>query len=82
VIPDSISKRIESTGIGALRFIRAEVPDMLAGADTVLPPRAGRRGEKRGSRFAVSPRVNPRVMPAAKEAGLPFALRPALVLTK
>ena len=82
MIPDSISERIGFTGMGTLRRIRAEVPNMLVGADTVLPPRAGRRGEKRGSRFGVSPRVNHRMTPNAKEAGLPFALRPALVLTK
>jgi 2-dehydro-3-deoxyphosphogluconate aldolase/(4S)-4-hydroxy-2-oxoglutarate aldolase len=110
MIPDSISKRIESTGIvavlvidreedgpelakallaggvdimeltlrtpaaiGALRRIRAEVPDMLAGAGTVLTPAQVEEVKNAGAEFAVSPGVNPRVMQAAKEAGLPFA---------
>jgi 2-dehydro-3-deoxyphosphogluconate aldolase/(4S)-4-hydroxy-2-oxoglutarate aldolase len=110
VIPDSISKRIESTGIvavlvidreedgpdlakallaggvdimeltlrtpaaiGALRRIRAEVPDMLAGAGTVLTPAQVEEVKNAGAEFAVSPGLNPRVMQAAKEAGLPFA---------
>lgn len=110
MIPDSISKRIESTGIvavlvidreedgpdlakallaggvdimeltlrtpaaiGALRRIRAEVPDMLAGAGTVLTPAQVEEVKNAGAEFAVSPGLNPRVMQAAKEAGLPFA---------
>jgi 2-dehydro-3-deoxyphosphogluconate aldolase/(4S)-4-hydroxy-2-oxoglutarate aldolase len=110
MIPNSISKRIESTGIvavlvidreedgpelakalleggvdimeltlrtpaaiGALRRIRAEVPDMLAGAGTVLTPAQVEEVKNAGAEFAVSPGVNPRVMQAAKEAGLPFA---------
>ena len=110
MIPDSISKRIESTGIvavlvidreedgpdlakallaggvdimeltlrtpaaiGALRRIRAEVPDMLAGAGTVLTPAQVEEVKNAGAEFAVSPGVNHRVMQAAKEAGLPFA---------
>jgi len=110
MIPDSISKRIESTGIvavlvidreedgpelakalleggvdimeltlrtpaaiGALRRIRGEVPDMLAGAGTVLTPAQVEEVKNAGAEFAVSPGVNPRVMQAAKEAGLPFA---------
>lgn len=110
MIPDTISKRIESTGIvavlvidreedgpdlakallaggvdimeltlrtpaaiGALRRIRAEVPDMLAGAGTVLTPAQVEEVKNAGAEFAVSPGLNPRVMQAAKEAGLPFA---------
>jgi 2-dehydro-3-deoxyphosphogluconate aldolase/(4S)-4-hydroxy-2-oxoglutarate aldolase len=59
--------------IGALRRIRAEVPDMLAGAGTVLTPAQVEEVKNAGAEFAVSPGVNPRVMQAAKEAGLPFA---------
>jgi 2-dehydro-3-deoxyphosphogluconate aldolase/(4S)-4-hydroxy-2-oxoglutarate aldolase len=110
MIPDSISKRIESTGIvavlvidreedgpelakalleggvdimeltlrtpaaiGALRRIRAEVPDMLAGAGTVLTPAQVEEVKNAGAEFAVSPGVNPRVLQAAKDAGIPFA---------
>ena len=59
--------------IGALRRIRAEVPDMLAGAGTVLTPAQVEEVKNAGAEFAVSPGLNPRVMQAAKEAGLPFA---------
>lgn len=59
--------------LGALRRIRAEVPEMLAGAGTVLKPAQVEEVKNAGAEFAVSPGVNPRVLQAAKEAGLPFA---------
>jgi 2-dehydro-3-deoxyphosphogluconate aldolase/(4S)-4-hydroxy-2-oxoglutarate aldolase len=108
MIPDSLSKRIQSTGIvavlvidqeedgpplakalleggvdimeltlrtpaalGALRRIRAEVPEMLAGAGTVLTPAQVEEVKNAGAEFAVSPGVNPRVLQAAKDAGFP-----------
>ena len=59
--------------LGALRRIRAEVPEMLAGAGTVLSPAQIREASEAGAEFAVSPGVNPRVLKAAAEANLPFA---------
>ena len=59
--------------LGALRRIRAEVPEMLAGAGTVLTPGQVAEVKNAGAEFAVSPGVNPRVLRAAREAGLPFA---------
>lgn len=59
--------------LGALRRIRAEVPEMLAGAGTVLTPAQVEEVKAAGAEFAVSPGVNPRVLQAAKDAGLPFA---------
>lgn len=59
--------------LGALRRIRAEVPEMLAGAGTVLTPAQVADVKNAGAEFAVSPGVNPRVLQAAKDAGLPFA---------
>jgi len=59
--------------LGALRPIRAEVPEMLAGAGTVLTPVQVEEVKKAGAEFAVSPGVNPRVLQAAKDAALPFA---------
>lgn len=59
--------------LGALRRIRAEVPEMLAGAGTVLTPAQVDDVKNAGAEFAVSPGVNPRVLQAAKDAGIPFA---------
>ena len=59
--------------LGALRRIRVEVPEMLAGAGTVLTPGQVVEVKNAGAEFAVSPGVNPRVLRAAREAGLPFA---------
>lgn len=110
MIPDTLARRIQSTGIvavlvidheedgpplarallaggvdameltlrtpaalGALRRIRAEVPEMLAGAGTVLTAAQVAEVKGAGAEFAVSPGANPRVLQAAKEAGIPFA---------
>lgn len=59
--------------LGALRRIRAEVPEMIAGAGTVLTPAQVEEVKNAGAEFAVSPGVNPRVLQAAKEASIPFA---------
>ena len=58
--------------LGALRRIRAEVPEMLAGVGTVLTPAQVDEVKLAGAEFAVSPGINPRVIKAAAEAGLPF----------
>jgi 2-dehydro-3-deoxyphosphogluconate aldolase/(4S)-4-hydroxy-2-oxoglutarate aldolase len=59
--------------LGALRRIRAEVPEMLAGVGTVLTPAQADDAKYAGAEFAVSPGMNPRVVKAADDAGLPFA---------
>jgi len=57
----------------ALRHIKAEVPEMLAGAGTILTPKQVGEVKAAGAAFAVSPGVNLRVLEAAREADLPFA---------
>ncbi|MEN9468588.1 MAG: putative aldolase [Verrucomicrobiota bacterium] len=57
----------------ALRRIRAEVPEMLAGAGTVLTAAQVAEVKNAGAEFAVSPGVNPRVLKAASDEGIPFA---------
>ena len=57
----------------ALRSIRAEVPEMIAGAGTVLTPQQVHEVQDAGAAFAVAPGVNRRVIREASAAGLPFA---------
>jgi len=59
--------------LDALRAIRAEVPEMLAGVGTVLAPDQIDQVIDAGAAFAVSPGFNRRVVQTALEAGLPFA---------
>lgn len=59
--------------LGALRSIRAEVPEMLAGIGTILTPAQVREVVEAHAQFGVSPGLNPRVVGTAKEVGLPFA---------
>jgi 2-dehydro-3-deoxyphosphogluconate aldolase/(4S)-4-hydroxy-2-oxoglutarate aldolase len=59
--------------LGALRAIRAEVPEMLAGIGTVLTTEQIGQVAGAGGAFAVSPGLNPEVVRAAADAGLPFA---------
>jgi 2-dehydro-3-deoxyphosphogluconate aldolase / (4S)-4-hydroxy-2-oxoglutarate aldolase len=61
------------SAMDALRRIRAEVPEMLVGAGTVLRPAQVDEVLRAGAAFAVSPGVNPAVLKAARESGLPFA---------
>jgi 2-dehydro-3-deoxyphosphogluconate aldolase/(4S)-4-hydroxy-2-oxoglutarate aldolase len=58
--------------LGALKEIRAHVPEMLAGVGTVLTPAQVAAVKAAGAEFAVSPGINPRVVNAAVEAGIPF----------
>jgi 2-dehydro-3-deoxyphosphogluconate aldolase/(4S)-4-hydroxy-2-oxoglutarate aldolase len=57
----------------ALKQIRAEVPEMIAGAGTILTPEQVRSVKEAGAHFGVAPGMNPRVLAAAREAGLSFA---------
>lgn len=59
--------------LGALREIRAKVPQMLAGIGTILSPSQVSEVVDCGAAFGVSPGLNPRVISAALAAGLPFA---------
>ncbi len=57
----------------AIKRIRAEMPDILIGAGTVLNPGQLKEVKDAGAFFAVSPGCNPSTLRAAKDLGLPFA---------
>lgn len=57
----------------SIRRIRAEVPEMVVAAGTVLTPKQIDEVVKAGAHWAVAPGTNPRVLQAAKDAGLFFA---------
>jgi 2-dehydro-3-deoxyphosphogluconate aldolase/(4S)-4-hydroxy-2-oxoglutarate aldolase len=57
----------------ALRRIRAEVPEMLVGAGTLLRPDQIEAAQAAGAAFGVAPGCNPRVLEHALGCGLPFA---------
>jgi 2-dehydro-3-deoxyphosphogluconate aldolase/(4S)-4-hydroxy-2-oxoglutarate aldolase len=57
----------------ALRRIKAEVPDMLAGVGTILTPAQVNEALAAGAAFGVAPGLNPRVVAEAGRVGLPFA---------
>lgn len=57
----------------ALRRIRAEVPEMIAGAGTILTPAQVDEVVEAGAAFGVAPGFNPRVVEQALGTGLPFA---------
>ncbi len=57
----------------ALKRIKAEVPEMMAGIGTIITPAQVLAAKAAGAVFGVAPGMNPRVVAQAKEAGLPFA---------
>ncbi len=57
----------------ALRAIRREVPEMLAGAGTLLTPEQVGAVHAAGADFGVSPGLCEHVVAAARRAGLPYA---------
>jgi len=57
----------------ALKRIRADVPQMLAGVGTILRTDQVKAVAAAGAELGVAPGYNPRVVDAAKAAGLPFA---------
>jgi len=59
--------------VEALRLVKQEVPQMLAGVGTVLSPQQIDEVMDAGADFAVSPGLNPRVVKHAQAVGLPFA---------
>lgn len=61
-----------SAALGAMRQIRAEVPDARVGAGTVLTPEQGRDAILAGAQFIVSPGMTPRLVQAAESWPVPF----------
>ena len=59
--------------IDALRLVREEVPEMLAGIGTILQPDQLDAVVQSGAAFGVAPGLNPKVVLRAQELGLPFA---------
>jgi len=57
----------------SIRRIRAEMPDMLIGAGTVLNRGQLNAARDAGAIFAVAPGCNPTTLRAAHDLGLPFA---------
>ena len=59
--------------VDALRAIRGEVPEMLAGVGTILRTDQVDQVVEAGAAFGVAPGMNRRVVKHAQQAGLPFA---------
>jgi len=59
--------------LDCLRAVSAEVPEMLAGAGTIIDPRQVAEVISAGGQFGVAPGTNPSVILEAAQAGLPFA---------
>lgn len=59
--------------LDALKAIRREVPEMVAGVGTILTTEQVVEVVAADAAFGVSPGVNPRILSAAREAGLSFA---------
>ena len=57
----------------SIRRIRAEVPEILAGAGTLLNRAHVEAAIEVGAEFGVAPGCNPSTIAAARECGLPFA---------
>lgn len=56
----------------SMRAIRAEVPDAIVGAGTVLTSTQLQEVERLGCAFAVSPGATPRLLDAAKDSSVPL----------
>jgi 2-dehydro-3-deoxyphosphogluconate aldolase/(4S)-4-hydroxy-2-oxoglutarate aldolase len=59
--------------LDCLRAITSEVPEMLAGAGTVIFPEQVDQVVDAGANFAVAPGTNPSVIRRSLDLGLPFA---------
>ena len=59
--------------LDSLRAVAAEVPEMTAGAGTVLTAKQVKEVADAGAAFAVSPGCNPATLEASREIGLSFA---------
>lgn len=58
--------------LDALRAIRAQVPEMIAGVGTILSTDQLEQVISAGAAFGVAPGLNPNVVRAAQTRGLPF----------
>ena len=63
----------DDAAISALEKISTSVPEMLAGAGTVLTSSQVQQVKKAGADFAVAPGYNHEVLKAAREAQVPYA---------
>jgi 2-dehydro-3-deoxyphosphogluconate aldolase / (4S)-4-hydroxy-2-oxoglutarate aldolase len=59
--------------LGAIRQVKANCPDMMCGAGTVLTVEQVEQVAEAGADFAVAPGMNSKIVAKAKEIGLPFA---------
>jgi 2-dehydro-3-deoxyphosphogluconate aldolase/(4S)-4-hydroxy-2-oxoglutarate aldolase len=79
-----ISRALAKGGLGAaevvfrtdralecLRSVADEVPDMIAGAGTVLTAEQARQAIDNGARFIVSPGLDEQIVATCQEAGIP-----------
>ena len=57
---------------GAIARVKAEVPEAVVGAGTLLTPEQVRAAVAAGAAFGVAPGFDPAVVSAAQEAGLPM----------
>lgn len=62
-----------NSALESLRRIRAEVPELILGAGTILTPQQANEALEAGASFGVAPGMNPRVVAEARRIGLPFA---------
>ena len=60
--------------LDAIRAIRAEVPELVLGAGTVLNARDLENAARAGAAFAISPGSTPSLIAAAKAGPIPFLL--------
>ncbi|NDW05463.1 bifunctional 4-hydroxy-2-oxoglutarate aldolase/2-dehydro-3-deoxy-phosphogluconate aldolase [Jiella pacifica] len=56
----------------AIRAIKAEVPEMVCGAGTILTPRQFAEAEKAGAEFIVSPGATVEILDAARGSDVPL----------
>ena len=57
----------------ALRLIKGQCPEMMAGLGTILTPDQVSKAAEAGAAFGVAPGMNRRVVESALSAGFPFA---------
>ncbi|WAP69254.1 2-dehydro-3-deoxy-phosphogluconate aldolase [Jiella pelagia] len=58
--------------IEAIRAIKAEVPEMVCGAGTILTPRQFADAERAGAEFIVSPGATVEILDAARDSDVPL----------
>lgn len=59
-------------GLAAIEAIRAEVPEAIIGAGTVLTPERLEQAQQAGASFGVAPGFDPATVRRAAEIGIPF----------